>query len=258
MTRMFTLGGEKRIKTWQVFVGCNYRCLYCWGPRWAKRRKHCAKCLRFTPHLHEDELYSLPKNPRKHHIVFVAPMADMWGSFVSKDDIEAILNAVDYYSRNPHYTWFFETKNPGRFREFIDQFPKKTILSTTIETDSYPYKVTEAPSPYSRYIFFKNLPWEPKHVSIEPVMKFNEDKLLWMITNIDGLKFISIGVDNYGHRLPEPSPEEFWRLVNTLRELGYIVEVKTAPENRNRSQKRRNEITSANIQPLDMWMEERA
>ena len=240
-TLMFTLGRGRRVFTWNPVVGCRFECVYCWARRYARRLAvRCPRCARFTPHLHPERLYGrLPKRPRRPRITFVCDMADLFGPFIPRAWIERVLEACRRYvawSKGRH-VFFYETKNPGRYGEFLDLMPRNSILSTTIETDAYPQGryITKAPSPLSRWLAFKDLPWPNKHVSVEPVMAFTPRLLKWL-SEIDGLKVVSVGMDNYGVLgrlgLPEPSAREFYWLVDELETVGIVVEIKTRPEDR--------------------------
>ena len=60
-SRMFTLGKDMPIKTWNPFVGCKFLCTYCWAKRFAKRLK-CDLCQLFVPHLHEERLKKMKRS----------------------------------------------------------------------------------------------------------------------------------------------------------------------------------------------------
>ena len=219
MTRMFSF--IKR--TWNPVVGCYHACSYCWARRMAHRLR-CPWCKIFEPHFHKERLR--PFRPRQETTIFVVDMGDLWGAWVPDEWIEQVLAIAGRSSRKAMF--FFETKNPIRYFEFIDDIPKSATLSTTIETDlSYvAKKFSSAPSPYERYVAIRNISWPVKHVSIEPVMRFSPELVDWL-SEIDGLKAVSIGYDNYGHKLPEPPLESVQRLIEELQAIGLSVEVKT-------------------------------
>ena len=72
----------------------------------------------------------------------------MFGEWVKSEDINRVLN----YCCKFNNTYLFQTKNPARFRQFLLQFPEKSILCTTIESNrDYEYlKISDAPHIYSR------------------------------------------------------------------------------------------------------------
>ena len=55
----------------------------------------------------------------------------------------------------------------------------------------------------------------PVTVTIEPIMEFDESRLLEIICDI-GPQWVSVGADSQGHNLPEPSPEKVRTLIQQL------------------------------------------
>jgi protein gp37 len=106
-----------------------------------------------TPRLNVDALDE-PQKYAKPSIIFVCPFADLFGAWVDREWIDAVLKTV---ARNPHHTFVFLTKNPQRYREFT--FPENVYLGVTIES---PDKMTRAKE-------LKGLP-NKKLASIEPVL----------------------------------------------------------------------------------------
>jgi len=211
-------------KTWNPIVGCFHECYYgrCWARIQARRQKHrCFYCYNFHPHIHKERLGKFPKSG----IVFVVSMGDMWGDWVPRSYIEKVLEPMKPYWEKPDLIFFFETKNPARYIDFVDMIPPNSILSTTIETNR-DYKVSKAPSPIDRYIWITDPRLEKfaKHVSIEPIMKFDLATLYKWIQVINP-KMVSIGYDNYNAKLPEPSVDETMKLIDKLKRIT-VVEIK--------------------------------
>ena len=201
-------------RTWSPICGCMHNCVYCWARRIARRFKHrCRRCYNFIPHLHEERLNRFPKSG----VVFVSDMGDMWGSWVPDEWIIRVLEAIKPYWEKPNLIWFFETKNPARYLDFVDMIPPNSILSTTIESNR-DYKVSKAPSVKERYsaMIHPKLKMFAKHVSIEPIMDFNLKKMYRMISEIKP-KMVSIGYDNYNCGLPEPEPAKVKQLIDKLK-----------------------------------------
>jgi DNA repair photolyase len=226
---MFYLGAHKPIETWNPVVGCNHNCLYCWARRQAKRLKHkCGKCYSFEPHLHEERL---KRRFRSGSIVFVSSIADLFGKWVPSDWIIKVLEVAEL---NSQATFFFETKNPSRYWQFLGRFPSNVILSTTIETNRTDYTelISKAPSTLDRYLAFVGIPSEQfkKHVSIEPIMDFDLTVMTYMMRQIHPWK-VSMGYDNYGVlkrcRVPEPNKTQYEALKEKLKTFT-DVEDKTA------------------------------
>jgi len=181
----------------------------------------------FYPHVHPERLK--PLRVRKPATIFVVSMGDLFCDAVPDVVIRLVLEAMAE-SKGP-ITWFLETKNPARYRHFLNLIPPNTILSTTIEgTDDFDWdgktRLSRAPLPRERYLAFANLDWPRKHVSIEPILGFELDDFVSWIKDI-GPERVSIGYDNWGLKLPEPTLEHTLRLIHAIRKLGIEVEIKT-------------------------------
>ena len=224
-TRMF---GFVRY-TCNPIVGCYHGCVYCWARKLAKRlRKVCEDCYNFIPHTHIERLYKdfkkgVFKRTPSDAIIFLCDMSDLFGSWVSDDIIMEVLSFIKY---NPQTTFFLETKNPARMLDFIDEIPKNTIVSTTIETNQYPIEgISNAPSPIERAIAFILMDHPHKHVSIEPIIDFDMDTLIKWIKDIRPER-VSMGYDNYGilkkNGIPEPSKEKYFKLKAELNKFTYV------------------------------------
>jgi DNA repair photolyase len=197
------------VETWNPVVGCEHNCVYCWARRQAKRLKHrCSKCYSFEPHLHEERLN---RQFKENSLVFVADIADLFGKWVPDEWIVKVLEVVEL---NPWATFFFETKNPSRYWEFLGRFRDNVVLSITIETNRTDYTelISKAPSTLDRYIAFAEIPSEQfkKHVSVEPIMDFDLTVMTYMMRQIHPWK-VSMGYDNYGilKRCGIPEPDGF-------------------------------------------------
>jgi len=194
------------------FMGgvCPHGCNYCFVPHllYQKTKERYSGPLRLL-----EEEFQKPLGIGK--LVFVEDCGDLFADAVPK---EWILRVIDY-CRNYDNIYLFQTKNPKRFLEFLDKFPEKTILGTTIETNR-DYKITNAPAPIKRFMDFPQ--FSKTMISIEPIMDFD---LATMVQWIKTLKptFVSIGADSKGHKLPEPSKEKIEKLIDELKK---ITEVK--------------------------------
>lgn len=189
--------------TWNGIKGkCPHNCSYCYmrGFRVGELRL--------------DEK-SLEDNLGKGNIIFVGSSTDMWAEKVPSEWIERVLE----HCRNFDNKYLFQSKNPKRFKEFRGKFPEKTILGTTIETNRN-YMVSDAPSPAHRYIdmpYFTDI-----MISIEPIMDFDMKTFLTWIRILKP-KYVSIGADSKGHKLPEPDKDTLKRFIRKLKK---ITEVK--------------------------------
>jgi len=214
-------------KTWNPFVGCKFDCIYC-APTFkaqAKRQKHnCAECYRFAPHFHEDRLCRIPTA----EIIFVAGSGDI--SFCPPEFTRRIIAAIKSHNiRCPHKTYYFQSKRPGYFEQFIDELPENVSLVTTLETnrDEGYEKISKAPPPSERYRQFLSLDYPRKVVTIEPVMDFDLDIFSQWITEINP-EYVWIGFNSRPNAvsLPEPSKEKVVALIKKLEEAGIPVRPK--------------------------------
>jgi protein gp37 len=65
-------------------------------------------------------------------IVFVGSMSDIFGGWVDKFEIMAIIH---YVEQNPSHLFLFLTKNPKRYFDF--DFPSNVMLGTSVTGDDY-------------------------------------------------------------------------------------------------------------------------
>ena len=208
-TKMFKFIGM----TFNPVVGCGHGCYdgNCWARKlFQLRRKTYHYDWDFSePHVFPERLKQVPKLRGN---VFVCDMGDMFGELVPSRWIGAVLRACQ---GNREALFFFETKNPARYQEFLGQFPKNSVLSTTIETNRDEYTSWKAPSRATRVLAMKELAWPRKHVSVEPIMDFDMDPFVEIIRSI-GPELVSVGYDNYKSGLVEPSLEKTTRFIEQL------------------------------------------
>lgn len=211
-SRMYEVDG-KRVRTWNVFKGCNFKCIYCVQRDQAKRQKHrCEKCYLYEPHLHSERL---SEKFKVGETIFVAAAGDI--SFAEFSDWCFILAAIDKYEQT---TFLIQSKNPYFFHRRED-YPLNVVLGTTIETNEYPRMfVSEAPYPIFRKHALHQIDHKRKYVTIEPIMDFNSDILVEWIKEI-APEFVYVGYLNpLGKakklQIPEPSLEETEQLIEQL------------------------------------------
>jgi DNA repair photolyase len=191
--------------TWNPIKGCKHACQYCYVKELETRYQYDA-----SPRFVEEELKTRLGN---NNVIFVGSASDMWGEWVSSDSIERVLDRCREFDN----TYVFQTKNPKRFLEFDGRFPKKSILGTTIETDSYPERISEAPDISNRVEAMKRVVGQ-KFVSIEPILQFDLKRLVRMIFKIRP-SFVSVGSDSKNHNLLEPDAERISELLKRLRKF---------------------------------------
>lgn len=194
--------------TWNPIRGCLHGCTYCYVKSMPNYNS--------KPRLVEKELtVSLGED----NTIFIGSASDMFGDWVPDEWIEKVLIHADKF----HNTYLFQSKNPHRFAEFAHLFPHKTLLGTTTETNR-DIKVSKAPDFRKRVIAMQQISLGIHYyttrlfhtmVSIEPIMDFD---LLEFVSGIRTIqpKFVSVGADSKGHKLPEPSPEKIRHLLEAL------------------------------------------
>ena len=223
VSRMYEVEG-KTVRTWNVFKGCEFDCIYCVQREQAKRQKHrCEKCYLYEPHLHAERLNEKFK-PRE--TVFAVAAGDI--SFASFDQFADILEVIGNY---PETTFYIQSKNPEYFTQYLEQYSfmaqkpffygNNVLLGTTIETNrslSLPENSpSNPPYPISRARALQNLNHLRKYVAIEPIFGFDAVVLIDWLKAI-APEFVYVGYINpVGKakklRLPEPPLEKTKELV---------------------------------------------
>lgn len=200
---------------------------YAQGERGLTQR-YCMKKYQGPPRIIEHEL---KRKFRDYDVVFVADMTDLFAEAVPSEMITTILENI--LARKEAVTYFFLTKNPARYKEFLPLLNRiNCILGCTLETNreaNYGYW-SKAPKPKERLQAFSELDFPHKFLSIEPIMAFDfEEFFVEMILNIPGLEAVAVGYDNHGAQLPEPWLTKTDMLIGELRRR-FTVYVKTLRE----------------------------
>lgn len=126
-------------KTVNFFVGCRYDCIYCEKSfkRQLKRVAgilNCPDCYSYKPHYHPERLKTskIPSTP----IVFVDGTGDIF--FCKYSYMRKTFAVIDKHRPRMEKTYYFQSKNPTCFDNYLDWFKKnqdKVILLTTLETN---------------------------------------------------------------------------------------------------------------------------
>ena len=150
--------------------------------------------------------------------IFVGSSIDI---FAEEIPAEWIRRVLDFCSKAPKTAFLFQTKNPGRFKHF--KIEKNFMIAATIETNIYSRKIMgEAPAPALRAVAMEDLEAKTKMISIEPIMKFDEDIMMaWIMETMPII--VSVGADSKGHGLPEPTAEEVESLIARIEAAGIEV-----------------------------------
>lgn len=207
-------------ESWNPQTGCLYDCYN--GRCWA--RMMCARFSRIWGHGFEPKFHPerLRRRFKPGSVVFVSSLGDLFGDWVPDDSILAVMDVI---RANPGTLFFLQTKNPRRYAALRDAIPPNVILSATIETNR-DMGFSKAPPQRSRILAMSHpsLSSFRKHVSVEPVMKFDLSDFADAIARIEP-EAVTIGYDNYGAGLPEPRMDEVIALARALAERLKFAEV---------------------------------
>ena len=141
--------------SWNPVTGCNHDCQYCYARDIANR---FYGELGFKPAFHPGRLflpYNLPGS--RNNRIFTCSMADLFGEWVPRDWIEAVLDVCE---ERPAFNFLLLTKNPKRLREF--KFPGNCWVGTTTDSQRR-MEVAER--------IFADVDAAVKWVSVEPMLE---------------------------------------------------------------------------------------
>jgi protein gp37 len=202
---------DKITKTWNPVVGCLHNCTYCWARKLAETKLSHTERYRagFKPKLIESELARKFRN----EFVFVSDMGDLFGSWVPSEWIVKVIEAT---RNSPSSYFLFLTKNPERYKEFLSIYPANLVLGATIETNRSLHAFSKAPPTFERYTAMRDLSYERKLISVEPIMDFDLDVFAEWIENIAPI-LVHVGYDNWHSCLPEPSLFKTEQLIDKLK-----------------------------------------
>lgn len=197
--------------TWNPIKGkCEHDCVYCYVKKWG------------TPlsdlRLDENEMKT---DLGKGNFIFVCSGTDMFADNVQRIWIERVLSKCCDYDDNKY---LFQTKNPYNVLEFAGEYPKNTIIGTTLETNRLTKLISKATSSEDRACGMAQIQF-PKMVTIEPIMDFDLKPFVEMI-KLCNPKWVNIGADsNRGRKyeLPEPT---WTQIEDLICELKKFTEVK--------------------------------
>jgi hypothetical protein len=226
----------KGVKTWNPFLGCHYECNYC-KPSFQRiisnftklRGSDCSGCLNYTPHEHPERLKKIPSA----QTIFVCGNGDI--VFARPEFVKRIIAQIKrHLERCPYKQFYFQTRKPKCLEQYLDDFPKdNVILITTLETnrDEGYNKVSNAPLLSKRYTEFKNLQWERKVVTIEPIMDFDIDIFLdWIISINPETVWIGYNSRPKSVQLDEPPIEKTKKIIDEIRKNNIVVKEKEMRE----------------------------
>jgi DNA repair photolyase len=198
--------------TWNPIKGdCTHNCKYCYQTKINRRfKKQCA------PYFDEKELKT---NLGSGNFIFVGSGNDMFAKGIPAEWIHKTLD----HCRNFDNTYLFQSKNPERFKEFLNKILARDILVTTIETNRYYLDVMKnAPSPYNRAweMDFRKI-GNNNMITIEPIMDFDLLEFIEII-KLCHPKQVNIGADSGSNNLPEPPKEKVLSLITELEKFTVV------------------------------------
>ena len=211
--------GVNRGFTWNPVAGeCQHKCSYCFVKK--GRTKNLKK---YQGEARIDEK-CMNDNFGSGNYIFVGSATDIFGEWVSDKIIRRVLR----HCRRFYNKYLFQSKNPARFvrnslfNPYRFAFPKNTVLGTTIETNRDISGISEAPPPINRVLPMTHIYDFDKFVSIEPIMDFDLDILVYWIKCIEPV-FVSIGADSKKSGLNEPPAEKIRELINELEKFTEVT-----------------------------------
>jgi protein gp37 len=197
------------VKTWNPLGGrCMHACSYC-STETLRRFPVIQYKYSGEPRLFND-LFSLPSKPQT---IFVVAQNDLFANNVPTQYVRRIIDECRIWDR---HMYLFQSKNPDRFRSFLYEFPKGSILCTTIETNRHYSQMGYAPNTFERAKAMSKITGFEKQVTIEPLFDFDLDEMVELIKLANPDK-VNIGADSKHHNLPEPSREKVLNLIDELK-----------------------------------------
>jgi len=150
----------------------------------------------------------------KDNFIFIGSSCDMFADNISREWLIRIFNHCKTFKENKY---LFQSKNPRRIWEIKQYLPKDVVIGTTIESNRwYDKRMGRSPNIPSRVHYMRLLSEDfETMVTIEPIMDFDLDALVNLIKSIKP-KWVNVGADSKGHKLPEPSKEMILELIDRL------------------------------------------
>jgi hypothetical protein len=198
-----------------------------WNPLGGKCFHDCSYCstnrLRRFPTI--DQKYSGPAKLFFDHpaesdkIIFVCGQSDLFAENIPSAWISNLLSRCRAIDNN----YLFQTKNPARMKQFAIQFPERSILCTTIETNRRYPQMGNTPDPLLRAMAMAEhrLAGFQTQITIEPIMDFDLVEFIEILKTASSAK-VNIGADSKHNHLPEPSKEKLLALIDELQKFTII------------------------------------
>lgn len=190
---------EWALWSWNPVTGCKHDCPYCYARDIANRFYE----QKFEPSLWPDRL-ACPKNTpfpeakaaqwMGHKNVFTCSMADLFGRWVPREWIDAVLSAC---CAAPQWNFLFLTKFPVRMAEF--DFPDNAWVGTTVDCQVRVKNAEQA---------FRKVKAKVKWLSLEPIIE------PLVFEDIGAFDWVVLGGASSSSQTPEWHPH--WRWVNSI------------------------------------------
>jgi len=233
--------------TWNPFAGCLYDCIYC-EPSFKRQLKRvganphvrqgtldpngeigekggCPYCSDYLPHYHPERLDK--SNIPSAKTVFVFGTGDI--HFCDPSYVRKTFKVIEEHKTSDKW-YYFQSKNPRSLAQYIGEYPKNSILLTTIETnrDEGYELISKAPKPSVRFKDFLELEFPHKVLTIEPILDFDTMVFLEWIKQLydqGSLLYVWLGFNSkrLQVKLPEPSPKKVYLFIKELRKMGVEV-----------------------------------
>lgn len=126
--------------SYNPLTGCKgvngVHCPYCYAKKLAETRMR-GRCgypadNPFEPTWHEDKL-TAPLKKRIPSGIFTCDMSDLFGNWVPEEYIREVLLMI---TKCPQHVFYLLTKNPARYREFVDIWPTNAWAGATVDKDA--------------------------------------------------------------------------------------------------------------------------
>ena len=201
--------------TWNPLHGeCQYQCIYCSTQKFTTRYLKMKEYYSGPMRLHQK---ALDTSFKPNDVIFVCGQNDLFSDKVPINVVEKILHHCRKY---PYTIFFFQTKNPEGFYEFIPILPQNSIFCVTLESN-FQQNLSKAPSPAARmsslYLNRDLLKHIPLHITIEPVAAFHSDTFFKRLRMLNPEQ-INIGGNTLASKkIKEPSREALIHFINLIK-----------------------------------------
>lgn len=161
--------------SWNPVTGCRHNCSFCYARDIAQRFYPQGFVPTFIPErLDAPQHTRVPSSAASdigYKNVFTCSMADLFGKWVPREWIEAVLASV---SDNPQWNFLFLTKFPQRLTEF--EFPDNAWIGTTVDAQA---RVKNAEAAFAKVR--ASVRWLSLEPLLEPLQFERLDLFDWLV-----------------------------------------------------------------------------